>query len=113
MIFTAAACGNTVAVKPGETFAVELEENPTTGYRWNFSADTGVTLVSSSYTANPGGMIGGSGVRQFQFRADASGVSVLRGSLMRSWQGESSAIQRCEITVQVSSSGNGISLEAS
>lgn len=100
--FTASVCGGTVAVKAGEVFALELEENPTTGYRWDFTADAGVSVISSSYAANPGGMIGGAGLRQFQFQTNTPGAFALRGRLMRSWLGDASTIQRCEITVQVS-----------
>jgi inhibitor of cysteine peptidase len=103
--FTGSACGSTVEVAAGELFAVELAENPTTGYRWDFVPDPGVEVVSSSYTANPGSGVGGAGVRQFMFRANAAGEFVVRGKLWRSWLKDSSAIQRCEITVRVSAPG--------
>jgi inhibitor of cysteine peptidase len=99
---TESACGSTFQVGVSEVFAVELEENPTTGYRWNFTADAGVDEVSSSYAVNAGGGVGGAGVRQFLFRAATQGQFVIRGSLCRSWQGDASAIKRCEITVRSS-----------
>lgn len=100
-VFTASASGSTVEVTVRRLFAVELVENPTTGYRWEFVPEPGVAVVSSSYTANPGG-VGAAGLRRFVFRADDPGRFSIRGNLMRSWLGESSAIQRFEITVRVS-----------
>ena len=100
--FTASACGSTIAITPGEVFAIELTENPTTGYRWSFTADAGLTIVSSNYTAPSGTSAGAAGIRQLQLRADAPGEFSLHGTLARPWQGDSSAIQRCEITVQAS-----------
>ncbi len=102
LVFTASACGNIIDVPANMPFVVELEENPTTGYRWDFEADPGLEVVASDYTpAQPGGA-GGGGVRQVQFRADGPGQFVLRGKLWRSWAGEQSAIKTCEITVRAS-----------
>ena len=100
--FTEPACGSVIEVAAGELFAVSLEENPTTGYRWDFVADRGVEVVSSSYQLRESGGVGGGGVRQFIFRADVQGEFVLRGKLWRAWQGDSSVTKRCEITVRTS-----------
>ena len=100
-VFTASASGSTVDVAAGHLFAVELAENPTTGYRWEFFPDPGVEIVSSSYAANAGGGVGGAGLRRFDFRADEAGEFALRGALMRSWLGESSSIERFEMAVRV------------
>jgi predicted secreted protein len=99
---TESACGSTIEIGVGEVFAGELEENPTTGYRWGFTADAGVDVVSSSYAVNAGGGVGGAGVRQFLFRAGTQGQFDVRGRLWRSWMGDASAIKRCEITVRAS-----------
>ncbi|MDR3486981.1 MAG: protease inhibitor I42 family protein [Bradyrhizobium sp.] len=102
LVFTASVCGNIIDVPANTPFAVELEENPTTGYRWDFEADPGLEVVASVYTpAQPGG-VGGGGVRQVQFRADGPGQFAVRGKLWRSWTGEQSSIKTCEITVRAS-----------
>jgi predicted secreted protein len=98
--FTASVCGSVVNVAAGELFTISFAENPTTGYRWDFTADPGVVVVSSSYEMSPGGAVGGGGVRQFTFQAQAAGEFMLRGKLWRSWLGDSSATNRCEVTVQ-------------
>jgi inhibitor of cysteine peptidase len=103
--FTASVCGSVIEVAAGEPFAISLEENPTTGYRWDFATDPGVVVISSSYETGVGGGVGGGGRRQFLFQADAAGEFVLRGRLMRSWLGDSSAMKRCEIKVVASVNG--------
>ena len=106
-VFSASASGSTVEVTAGESFAVELTENPTTGYRWDFVPDSGIEVVSSSYTANPGGGVGGAGLRRFVFRAAEPGEFNVRGRLWRQWLGDSSAIQRFELRVRVSAAVGG------
>ena len=98
--FTASVCGSVIEVAAGEPFAISLEENPTTGYRWEFAPDPGVVLVLSSYEAGSGGGAGGGGMRQFQFLADAPGEFILHGKLLRSWLGDSSTTKSCGITVR-------------
>jgi predicted secreted protein len=102
LVFSASACGTIIDVPASMPFAVELEENPTTGYRWDFEADPGLEVIASAYTRTQPGGVGGGGIRQVQFRADGPGQFVLRGKLWRSWDGEQSAIKTCEITVRAS-----------
>jgi inhibitor of cysteine peptidase len=101
-VYTAAACGTAIDVPVNDSFALELEENPTTGYRWDFEADPGLEVLSSNFASNQSGAIGGGGMRQVMIRATQAGSFVLRGRLWRSWLGDSSAINRCEITVRAS-----------
>jgi inhibitor of cysteine peptidase len=101
-VFSASACGYIIDVPAGAPFVLELEENPTTGYRWDFEAEPGLDVLSSTFaSAQPGGA-GGGGIRQLQLRADGPGQFYLRGRLVRSWVGASSAIKTCDITVRVS-----------
>ena len=102
LVFTASACGNIIDVPANMPFAVELEENPTTGYRWDFEADSGLEVISSAFTPGQPGGAGGGGLRQLRLRADGPGQFVLRGKLWRSWAGEQSSIKTCEITVRAS-----------
>ena len=102
LVFTASACGNIIDVPANTPFAVELEENPTTGYRWDFEADPGLEVVASVFTPGQAGGAGAGGLRQLQLRAASPGQFMLRGKLWRSWAGEQSAIKTCEINVRVS-----------
>jgi inhibitor of cysteine peptidase len=101
-VFTATACGGVIKASVNVPLAIDLEENPTTGYRWDFEADPGLEIVSSSYSLNEGGGVGGGGARRFVMRADGPGTFAVRGKLWRSWTGDSSILKRCEITVQAS-----------
>jgi inhibitor of cysteine peptidase len=102
LVFTASACGTVIDVPASLPFAVELEENPTTGYRWDFEAEPGLEVISSVFTPGQAGGAGAGGIRQLQLRADGPGQFVLRGKLWRSWAREQSTIKTCEITVRVS-----------
>jgi inhibitor of cysteine peptidase len=102
VVFTASACGNIIDVPANTPFAVELEENPTTGYRWDFEADPGLEVISSVFTPRQAGGAGAGGLRQLQLLAANPGQFMLRGKLWRSWAGEQSAIKTCEINVRVS-----------
>jgi len=101
LVFTALACGGIIDVSVNRPFAIDLEENATTGYRWQFEADPGLEIVSSSYTVGEGGGVGGGGMRRLMLRSEVQGERGLHGKLLRSWLGESSAIKRCDITVRV------------
>ncbi len=96
--FTAADNGRAVSVAPGEAFVLALDENPTTGYRWEISANAAVVVVSSDYQPGGGGA-GAAGVHTFVLRADKPGAFALTARLMRSWLGPSSATQTCELTI--------------
>jgi len=98
--FTSPACGDAVEVSAGETFAIDFEENPTTGYRWEFTPSEGLEIVSSNYILNREGGVGGGGVRRLLLRSNQPGETRVLGKLWRSWVGDSSSIKRCEITVQ-------------
>jgi len=94
------ACGTTINVTVREPFTLLLEENPTTGYRWNIDVDTGLEVISSEYARNNPTRIGGGGVRRFVLLTDKAGEYKLRAKLWRQWLGDSSTTKRCEITVR-------------
>ncbi|WP_183085289.1 protease inhibitor I42 family protein [Trinickia fusca] len=85
---------------PGE-FALELEETPTTGYRWQLDFDQALTLLSSDLALADGAPPGAGGIRRWVFQIDQPGEFSIRAKLWREWQGEGSVISRCRLTVQV------------
>jgi inhibitor of cysteine peptidase len=99
---TKADAGRTVELSQGATAEIELEENPTTGYRWTLeeSLPAGIGVVGDEYT--PGGSaVGAGGLRRFSLRADAPGGGVVSLKLWREWTGESSVIDRFHVTVRI------------
>ena len=97
---------NTATVRKGETFTVELDANPTTGYLWDMRLKAGkATLVSQEYTSSaPAGsmVIGGGGVETFVFRAEETGRIELEAEYTRPWEknAKPAATQRFDITVR-------------
>lgn len=98
--FTSAACGTAIDVAVQQPFTLTLEENPTTGFRWDVQTDPGLAVTSSDYVQGAATGVGGGGVRHIVLVADSAGTWRLTGLLMRSWLGPQSATQRCEITVR-------------
>ncbi len=79
-----------------EKIAIELEENPTTGYSWTFTqeGEGQVELVKDKYKANSTvkEMVGGGGVHTFTFKAKTDGICYLKFEHIRPW--EDGAIER-------------------
>jgi inhibitor of cysteine peptidase len=78
---------NAIEIPVGQTFRVQLSENPTTGYRWRFETDVApaLRLVQDTFEAS-GSAPGGGGLRCWSFAADHPGLIELRMELRRSWQ---------------------------
>jgi predicted secreted protein len=86
--FTESDNGATEEIAPGSSFAVRLQENPTTGYSWNASAGPGLAILSSDYQQNshPEGMAGVGGVRTWVLRPDNAGTTTFTAVYKRSWE---------------------------
>lgn len=76
----------TITIKNGETFKVELNENPTTGYAWLINVTPGLTIVSDTYVAPSGGLVGAGGQHEWQVKATGTGDQQLTGIYKRSWE---------------------------
>jgi|AGTN01.2.fsa_nt_gi Predicted secreted protein len=89
----------TVEIKSGETFKVILDENPTTGYSWNVSATSGMTIVNSTYipqnsiqTAGndtyspPGILVGAGGLHVWEIKAAGTGDQQFTGIYRRPFE---------------------------
>jgi inhibitor of cysteine peptidase len=100
---TSSDSGKTIQIHSGDTFAVQLPENPTTGYRWAIqSLDDGVLeLQSSEYALAASSGMGGGGQRVLSFRAKAVGTANLQLKEWREWEGDASITRRFTLTVQV------------
>ena len=97
---------NTATVQKGETFKIELDANPTTGYLWDVRLKAGkASLLSQGYTADaPAGsvVIGGGGVESFVFKAEEAGTVELVAEYSRPWEksAKPAVTQRFDITVK-------------
>jgi inhibitor of cysteine peptidase len=78
-----------VDVLVGESFKVQLSENPTTGYRWHMQSTVApeLRITEDSFEASSSGY-GGGGVRHWTLVADKPAVAALRIDRKRSWRPE-------------------------
>lgn len=93
---------NTVDLTPGAEMVIELEENPTAGYRWTVEEPlpVGMGLVSTEFA--PGvPAIGKGGLRRFRIHVDGPGEGTLSFKLWREWGGDSSVVDRFRATVRI------------
>ncbi|MGP1387892.1 MAG: protease inhibitor I42 family protein, partial [Thainema sp.] len=93
----------TVTAFVGDTIEVLLDENPSTGYRWQVSElNSDVLVLSGSLFLHSGETVAGSsGLRQLQFDAQSAGETVLLLKLKRPWENETDAIAQFQVTIQV------------
>jgi inhibitor of cysteine peptidase len=76
----------TISIKNGETFKVVLDENPGTGYAWIINVTSGLTIVSDTYVAPQGDLIGAGGRHEWQIKATGTDDQQLSGIYKRSWE---------------------------
>ncbi len=83
--------GGQVTLKQGQTLAISLESNPTTGYSWQVLEMDAAVLQQSGeteYKQSPGseGLVGAGGVETLRFEALAAGQTTLTLGYMRAWE---------------------------
>ena len=100
-MFSQADDGNTRLLKRSTTFALELKEMPTTGYRWHLEFSKELILLSSDLALAECAPPGAGGVRRWVFQADHAGEFSIQGKLWREWQGDDSVSLRYRLTVRV------------
>ncbi len=90
-------------MRRGETVALRLPGNPTTGYTWAVDeVDKKILeLMDSSYSRSSPERIGSGGWRTLTFKAIAAGTTPVRLKYWRVWEGDTSVVKRFDITVQV------------
>jgi inhibitor of cysteine peptidase len=86
-VYTEADSGKTVHEPLGETFAVRLQENPSTGYSWNLSLPDGLILSRDEFIppATGGQVVGAGGTRSFTILAAESGGWNITAEYRRPW----------------------------
>ena len=82
---------------------VRLDENPSTGYRWEseLSSPDILTLTQSDFIPSTSGRVGAAGQRIFTFQAVKAGSVSLDFKNQRAWAGEGSIIARFNASVKV------------
>jgi putative hemolysin/predicted secreted protein len=80
--------GRITDIAQGTKFAVELAENPTTGFQWNATLSHGLELISDDFQTKPHaeGMVGVGGTRTWIILAKDLGTQKFSASYRRSWE---------------------------
>ena len=84
--------GRSETVKRGDTLAIHLDANPTTGYRWELARLAGSSVVQIGLpdyqpeTAAGVPRVGAPGHTTFRFRAMQSGTSSIELAYRRPWE---------------------------
>ena len=101
MTLTEADKGKSITAKPGDTIAISLPENPSTGFRWALEArsDAHLELVDSTYIAAPGTAAGRAGRHVWNFKIRQAGDVRLALKLWRAWEGDKSIADRFDVTI--------------
>ena len=87
--FTEKENGTTADIAAHTPFAVQLKENPTTGYSWNASTGSGLAILSSDYQEDKHaeGMVGVGGTRTWTLQATGgSGNQTFTAVYRRPWE---------------------------
>jgi len=94
--------GKTITLKLGEDVVLQLEENPTTGFRWEFEQrnDEILQLIGTDYVPHGTGL-GRGGERIFRFKASKRGNAHVVLKLWRPWQGDVSVHARYEVSFRI------------
>ncbi len=102
---TATENGSHVPLRSGEALELTLDENPSTGFRWQIVTIDSDILELETTTFNPPQTqrVGAGGQAVWRFRAVRAGSARLILSLYRPWEGLDSDVDRFEIRVDVAS----------
>ena len=87
----------------GDTIAIVLKENPTTGYRWKVDQDDEeiILLTGSEYSKIAKNGIGGGGTRTFIFEARSPGKRKIHLSLKREWEKKLNPIDQFQVFIHI------------
>jgi predicted secreted protein len=80
--------GQTVnGLMPGDVVTIRLPENPTTGFSWNVTMSTGITLLNSTYIRDPvpDGVAGSGGTHVWTLLLKQSGRQTFSGVYKQAW----------------------------
>jgi inhibitor of cysteine peptidase len=95
-----------VDVSVDDTFVIELEANPSTGYTWELSGPLDEAIVvslGSDHEAGDGDAVGAPGTQELSFRAVGEGTTTIALQYVRPWETDVAPSETQDFTVNVSS----------
>ena len=95
--------GALVQVRRGTKITIELNENPTTGYRWMISSIDEVFLVpeGDAFLSGDPKSPGAGGLRRFFFRAKGAGSTALALINKRAWQSDDQTVDTFKLAIRI------------
>jgi len=95
--------GRTINLRIGDGVKLSLEENLTTGYRWEFLSrpEPACVIVMDEYVANTNGLAGSNGVHGWEFRAVDKGTCAVSLVYQRPWEKDTAPTQKFALTMVV------------
>jgi inhibitor of cysteine peptidase len=101
-VLTSADNGKTINLRVGAAAELHLPENPSTGYRWAIdAADANVAEIKEEAYDPASKAVGSGGQAQWVMKAKAPGTTTIKLKRLRQWEGESSVVERFELTLRV------------
>lgn len=91
-----------LSVRCGDEFKIELESNPSTGYRWYLTSFNNKILkfVSSEFVPKTSSQIrGGGGMERFNFEAIKEGTTSIKLVYKRAWEREATKLDEFFVNV--------------
>ena len=91
-IYTRADSGQSIELEIGQTATIQLEENPTTGYGWEFFSEPEKQQIIGDFKAEyrqdkaEKDFVGVGGVKIYSFKALSKGTITLWGYYYRPWE---------------------------
>lgn len=98
--------GQTIEMTVGESLEIRLQENPTTGFRWQLIADDGAVcaLISDAFEG-PGGPLGRGGEHGWLFKALEPGECDIEFHYRRRWMSAAKPVRTFRIHIRIESNG--------
>jgi inhibitor of cysteine peptidase len=88
-----------IHVAVGETFAIALASNPTTGYTWQTAVDPRCLTLLAQELEPGGDAIGAGGQEVFRFRARQAGEAEITFEYRRPWGGRARGTERFRLVI--------------
>jgi inhibitor of cysteine peptidase len=87
--------------RPGDVVVIQLDEAPTSGYRWQVEEvdPDALTPAGDEFRPPVGADRGGRGQRELRFTVSGPALIRVRLVLRRGWQGADPAARRYEVTI--------------
>ena len=78
--------GQPITVPMGISFTISVSSNPSTGYSWVASYNHSVLELVKQYTPSSSGLMGASGVENFEFKGLRPDSTVVYLNYQRGWE---------------------------